>query len=292
MSRIVHNGIRSGAPRESCPGSDVDGPISSAQKCRTTPPVRVNTFKRGKVVAGGIFGRVIAIERVAARRIQPQMPPAALLLERDKPVDRRAADHREGDALQDIGHLGRFPVIHRSVVANDSSRGKRTSTCDPLLPLDRRYLNGSFSCGADSRKSRSEGGTSDAPAWALHSYLYSDCDDDGDGEDPQLDGGEAGVSNLFHRLPLLMTRSPNFIGHSRPASTWLWPSSMSNKSTACTSADGETSARGRGRRAVLGRGLRLATGGRRVPPLADRSVKKSRRKPASKQVPFFPGVRR
>jgi hypothetical protein len=30
------------------------------------------------------------------------------------------------------------------------------------------------------------------------SYLYSGCDDDGDGEDPQLDGGEAGVSNVHH----------------------------------------------------------------------------------------------
>ena len=32
----------------------------------------------------------------------------------------------------------------------------------------------------------------------LHSYLYSGCDDDGDDEDPQLDGGKAGVSNLHH----------------------------------------------------------------------------------------------
>ncbi|MGF6810826.1 hypothetical protein OKW30_006018 [Paraburkholderia sp. Clong3] len=31
--------------------------------------------------------------------------------------------------------MGRFPVIHRSVVANDSSHGKRTSTCDPLQPF-------------------------------------------------------------------------------------------------------------------------------------------------------------
>ena len=34
---------------------------------------------------------------------------------------------------------------------------------------------------------------------ATHSYLCSGSDDDGDGKDPQLDGGKSGVSNFHHR---------------------------------------------------------------------------------------------
>jgi len=33
---------------------------------------------------------------------------------------------------------------------------------------------------------------------AGHSYLNSGCDDDGDGDEPQLDSGEAGACNIRH----------------------------------------------------------------------------------------------
>src|SRR5262245_51285761 len=59
----------------------------------------------GVVLRLGILGMVVAVERVSRRRVELQMPPAALLLERDQPFDRRFGDDRERDALLDIGEL-------------------------------------------------------------------------------------------------------------------------------------------------------------------------------------------
>lgn len=47
LSKIVHSGIKSGAPRESWPGSDVSPPISPLQKWRMLPSPCVKTLKAG-----------------------------------------------------------------------------------------------------------------------------------------------------------------------------------------------------------------------------------------------------
>ena len=58
---------------------------------------------RADVVAGVVAAGV---------GIELQVPPAALLLERNEPLDRRARDHREGDTLPDVACFA-IPRAHQ-----------------------------------------------------------------------------------------------------------------------------------------------------------------------------------
>src|SRR5262245_59298006 len=60
---------------------------------------------RGVILGPGALGMVVAVERVARGRVELQVPPATLFLERDQAVDGRFGDDRESDTLLDVGEL-------------------------------------------------------------------------------------------------------------------------------------------------------------------------------------------